>query len=191
MNLNRADAITLVEGVNWIQVIAPLDGLKQPTADFHSDAISNDEDRSLLFAMRAQSDAIVVTKKTAIAENYRASKFAPIFVIDRDGLSPHFSPVAPADDRKGIALVKNIDEVGRAVSKGAPRILLESGRTYAAALASTGLVKRLILVVPTLDSNVARATVHSTLIDLGINASREVARFVGSQNTIFVLDAPR
>lgn len=191
MNQNLADAIALVEGVNWIQVLAPLAECEVSAADFHSDAISNAEDRSLLFSMRAQSDAIVVTKKTAIAENYRASKFAPIFVIDRDGLAPQFPPVAPDGERKGIALVKTIEDVVREVSKAGPRVLLESGRKYAAALASTGLLKRLILVVPTLDSNLAAATVHSTLIDLGIDAYREDARFVGSQNTIFVLDAPR
>ena len=117
MSEHHTEVIELVPGVNWIQVLAPIGPSKAQVEDFNSAAISNAEDRELLFAARAKSDAIVTTKKTALAENYRASRFAPIFVIDRTGLAPKFEPV-PADEvRQGIHLITSIEDVRDALER--------------------------------------------------------------------------
>ena len=189
MSEHHTELIELVPGVNWIQVLAPIGPSKAQVEDFNSAAISNAEDRELLFAARAKSDAIVTTKKTALAENYRASRFAPIFVIDRTGLAPKFEPV-PADEvRQGIHLITSIEDVPGQLRVAEPRILLESGRSYAAAIAKAGLLKRLILVVPTLDAQIGTDTLDSTLKALRLESFAVRTVFRGSQNILFVLDA--
>lgn len=68
-----------IQGIRWNYVIR---AIERPTTN--SNDISNPTDRSVLKAIRTQSDLIITTGKTARAENLKSSKLAPILIITRD-----------------------------------------------------------------------------------------------------------
>ncbi|MEY4499623.1 MAG: hypothetical protein RL319_611 [Actinomycetota bacterium] len=78
-DLYESIASQLIHGWNVIHALAP--GYKSIGEDQTSKSIGNDLDRNFLIEMRRHSDAIVTTGKTAIAENYRSSKFATVSVL--------------------------------------------------------------------------------------------------------------
>lgn len=161
----------LIEGINWIQVVAPLD---EPDTnaleerDFHSDSISNSQDRAFLFAKRAESDAVVVTKKTAIAEHYRPSKFAPIYVLDRDS-ETRFESVGATNERHELTSVTSLDEAILLAGGAKAKLLLESGRTFASYLGQQHAVSQLLVTVTTPSEATARRTVEHLLKDMKID----------------------
>lgn len=176
--LTRADftsAFSLKPGLNWIHVVSR-DGSSTGDGKSTSDGVTNHEDRQFLFAMRAQCDAIFVSGKTAIAEGYLASKFAPIFIIDRsqspDSLELATSATA---DKHGVYVVSSMEEALSALPDGnQSRILLESGRQMTAALiaddnGAVGITQALITVV-TGDSRLADAIAKDLLDRLGAQA---------------------
>lgn len=176
--LTRADftsAFSLKPGLNWIHVVSG-DGSSTGDGKSTSDGVTNREDREFLFAMRAQCDAIFVSHKTAIAEGYRASKFAPIYIIDRSQ-SPDTSALAKSatGDKHGVYVVSSIEEALSALPDGnRSRILLESGRQMTAALiaddnGAVGITQALVTVV-TGDTRLAAAIAKDLLDQLGAQA---------------------
>lgn len=81
-DLYESIASQLTHGWNVIHAFAP--GYKSIGEDQTSKSIGNDLDRNFLIEMRRHSDAIVTTGKTAIAENYRSSKFATVSVLSEN-----------------------------------------------------------------------------------------------------------
>ena len=81
-DLYESIASQLTHGWNVIHAFAP--GYTSIGEDQTSKSIGNEFDRNFLIEMRRQSDAIVTTGKTAIAENYRSSKFAKVSVLSEN-----------------------------------------------------------------------------------------------------------
>ena len=130
-----ASAFELQPGLNWIHVLSA-NGLSVAAGTKNSDSVSNSEDREFLFGMRSKCDAIVVSAKTAIAENYRPSKFAPIFIIDRNSTETARKLARVADGEKhAIEVHRSVDDAIRRLPDGAQsKILLECGRDMARSL---------------------------------------------------------
>jgi riboflavin biosynthesis pyrimidine reductase len=170
-----ASAFSLRPGLNWIHVVSS-DGSSTGEGTSTSDGVTNYEDREFLFAMRAQCDAIFVSAKTAAAENYRASKYAPIYVIDRSH-SPDSNALAtdPTADKHGVYVVSSIEEALNSLPGGnQSRILLESGRQMTAAIiadASAAVeVTQALVTVITSDANLAAGIARDLLDQLGAQA---------------------
>lgn len=121
--------ISIEAGITWLQVI-PATGQLGETWSIRSDKLSNPADRALLVAARRACDVVVTTAKTASAESYRASKAAPIAVLDRRG--DFVVPEIPTD-AEPVFTINNLDELAKNHVK-CDFILLESGLTYARAL---------------------------------------------------------
>lgn len=98
---------------------------KTDTSAASSAAVSNPEDRELLIALRALTEVIVTTGKTARAEGYKNSKFAPIAVLSNqpDSLTDlplfadaptgrNFILTAPADERFASQLEQSLNQAG-------------------------------------------------------------------------------
>jgi hypothetical protein len=173
--LTRTDftsAFALKPGLNWVHVVSS-DGRSTGDGEPTSDGVTNHEDREFLFAMRAQCDAIFVSAKTALAENYRASKYAPIFVIDRrQSVEVGALASAAIGDKRGVYVVSSIREALTRLPNGnRSRILLESGRQMTATLindstAAVGITQALITVI-TGDLNLAAGIAKDLLDQLG------------------------
>lgn len=170
-----ASAFSLKPGLNWIHVVSS-DGCSTGGDKTTSDGVTNGEDREFLFAMRAKSDAIFVSAKTAVAESYRASKYAPIFIIDR-GQSTDSSALAmkATADKHGVYVVRRIEEALDALPNGnESRILLESGRQMTAALIADGSkavgVAQALVTVVTRDSRLAASIAKDLLDQIGAQA---------------------
>lgn len=147
-----ASAFELQPGLNWIHVLSAT-GVSVAAGTKNSDSVSNAEDREFLFGMRSQCDAIVVSAKTAIAEDYRQSKFAPIFIIDRNATAAARELERMADgERHAIEVHSSLEEALLRLPAGSQsKVLLECGRTMAKALCQdasgdSGLVQALISV---------------------------------------------
>jgi 5-amino-6-(5-phosphoribosylamino)uracil reductase len=67
--------------------------------------VSNDLDRTLLVELRKQADVIVTSGATARAENLRASKHAPIFVLTLSGRIDGLERLLSSADCKPVSLV--------------------------------------------------------------------------------------
>lgn len=176
--LSRDDfvsAFSLRPGLNWIHVVSS-DGQSSGGDYSTSDGVTNPEDREFLFAMRAECDAIFVSATTAIAEGYRASKLAPIFIIDR-GESPKAAALAAtaAADKHPIYLVKSIEDALAYLPDGtSSNILLESGRKMTESIladgnAPVGITQALVSVI-TQDSEHAARVATELLNQIGAKA---------------------
>lgn len=111
-------------------------GLSVESGLVNSDSVTNAEDREFLFGMRSQCDAIMVSAKTALVENYRPSKFAPIFVIDRHSTAAARELERQAEgDKHPIEVHASVGEALLRLPEGSQsRVLLECGRTMAKSL---------------------------------------------------------
>lgn len=176
---SRAEFTTefsLKPGLNWIHVVSA-EGSSIGGATATSDDVTNPEDREFLFAMRSQSDAIFVSAKTALAENYRASKFAPIYVIDRNGrLDSTALASAATDSKQAVHLVGSVAEaLAQLVDGKRSRILLESGRAMTAALLAEAnspvCITQALLTVTTQSSELATVRASGLLESVGANAT--------------------
>ena len=97
-------------------------------SDGTSDSISNDEDRAELFAQRALADLIVTSSKTAAAEGYRASKFAPIQIWSASSETASFQ-VAQPPGTKPVSWVYTPDLPQALEGLAARTVLFETGPT--------------------------------------------------------------
>ncbi|MEO0024565.1 MAG: hypothetical protein RL196_1006 [Actinomycetota bacterium] len=70
-----------------------------------SNDVSNELDRALLVELRKQADVIVTSGATARAENLRASKHAPIFVLTLSGRIDGLKRLLSSPDCKPVSLV--------------------------------------------------------------------------------------
>ena len=179
------EGLLLETGITWIQVVEPASpsDIHQPKFVKNSDLVSNAEDRELLFGARSQADAILVTERTASAEQYRPSKYAPILVIDRSG---SYAPPPEVPGKHPILVFPSVEDALAVSPIEGSRILLESGPTLASALAKQELLGQAIVVVTTLDRRAAEAALTNTLTQLGVEEFDIRARFEGLQNTAFV-----
>lgn len=188
MSSSWFEGLQLTNGATWIQVAEPVgetSGLRDSSATKNSDLISNPEDRALLFAMREQSDAILVSAKTAIAEHYRPSKFAPIYVVDRKGTFTSTTEATPG--RHAMKILGSVEEVFERHPPTHSKILLESGRTMAKSLIADGLVTRAIVVVVTPVIQLAEKTLTSVTDYLDLGEYLVLETFAGEENTAFLL----
>lgn len=128
--------------------------------DGTSKSISNSMDIHLLMALRAKSDVIVTTGKTARIEAYKASRFAPIAIVSRqpkplDGI-PAFSQTG---DFKSIVLRSDgleldFDELGRQLrTLGFNRFLFEGGPSTMSQLLRSDVASELVLSVVDVDAS--------------------------------------
>jgi riboflavin biosynthesis pyrimidine reductase len=128
--------------------------------DGTSKSISNRMDIHLLMALRAKSDVIVTTGKTARIEAYKASGFAPIAIVSRqpkpqDGI-PAFSQTG---DFKSIVLRSDgleldFDELGRQLrTLGFNRFLYEGGPSTMSQLLRSDVASELVLSVVDVDAS--------------------------------------
>ena len=179
------EGLLLETGITWIQVVEPTSpsDAHEPTFAKNSDLVSNAEDRELLFESRSQADVILVTERTASAEKYRPSKYAPILVIDRAG---SYTPPPEVLGKHPIRVLPSVEDALAANPLDSSRILLESGPTFASALAKQALLGQAIVVVTTLDRRAAEGALTKTLTQLGVEDFDIRARFEGHQNTAFV-----
>lgn len=179
------EGLLLETGITWIQVVEPTStrDVHEPTLVKNSDLVSNAEDRELLFGARSQADVILVTERTASAEQYRPSKYAPILVIDRSGL---YTPPPEVQGKHPIKVFPSVEDALAAHPLDSSRILLESGPTLASALAKQALLGQAIVVVTTLDRRAAERALTNTVTQLGVEDFDIRARFEGHQNTAFV-----
>ena len=102
-------------------------------ADGTSDSISNPEDRVEFLAQRALADVIVTSSKTALAEGYKASKYAPIQIWTRN---PDFSSAGMAQpaDAKPVSVVISSDLSAVVRQLKGKAVLLGSCLTLASAM---------------------------------------------------------
>ena len=102
-------------------------------ADGTSDSISNPEDRVEFLAQRALAEVIVTSSKTALAEGYKASKYAPIEIWTRN---PDFSgaEIAQAANTKPVTVVNSADLSAAVRQLKNKAVLLETGLSLATAL---------------------------------------------------------
>ncbi len=70
-----------------------------------SNDVSNQLDRTLLVALRKQSDIIVTSGATARVENLRASKYAPIAVLSESGRLDGLERLLTTDDALPVTLI--------------------------------------------------------------------------------------
>lgn len=186
-----ASSFALKPGLNWIHVVsAHGESIGDEVAT--SDGVTNPEDREFLFAMRAKSDAIFVSAKTAIAENYRASKFAPIFIIDRnnDADAAALATVATAD-KNAVLVVGSVDEALGTLAEGKQsRILLEAGRTMVADLfaddESPIAITQALVTVVTSNPRLGERIANDLLAELG--AAATITTQLVADNVYFAFD---
>jgi hypothetical protein len=81
-DIHESIASQLIHGWNVIHAFAP--GYISIGEDQTSKSIGNELDLNFLIEMRRNSDAIVTTGRTALAENYRSSKFATVSVLSEN-----------------------------------------------------------------------------------------------------------
>jgi hypothetical protein len=141
--------LALRPGVTWIQAIPP-NGALAETWNIGSDAISNPADRALLMAARRVCDVVVTTARTAAAESYRPSKYAPIAVVDRHS---EFLPPVQFGETKPMFGISDLADLAM-LEVQSNFILLESGITYAKALGSR-LEHFIVTVTNTSDATTA------------------------------------
>ena len=138
-----ASAFPLLTGVTWIQAVPASGPLELAWRDT-SDEVSNDSDRRFLVSARAQADFIVTSAKTAAAESYRPSRYAPIVVLDRSAVAstPDELRLLRSGDIAHADALTAVETLAREKS-----ILLESGPTLAKVFAHSGSIQRVWLTV--------------------------------------------
>lgn len=104
-------------------------------ADGTSDSISNAPDRELLIEARRVSQLIITDVATAVAENYRASRYAPIEIWNQTGNTRGFEPQS-SPGAQPVRFVRIVDLTNEANRIASTACLLESGRTLTGKLAS-------------------------------------------------------
>lgn len=128
--------------------------------DGTSKSISNSVDIQLLMALRAKSDVIVTTGKTARIEGYKASRFAPIAIVSqqqdpKEGI-PAFSQPG---DFESIVLKSNGSELDfvelglQLTSLGFKRFLFEGGPSTMKQLLRSNVESELVLSIVCEDSS--------------------------------------
>lgn len=108
-------------------------------SDGRSKSISNDLDRQRLIRLRQLADIIITDNRTAVVEEYRPSKYAPIEVWSRQG---NFPSVADGLQRKQVQDPNvTIEEYVKLA------VLLEAGQGLTKALAQSKSIDELALTV--------------------------------------------
>ncbi|MEN9714426.1 MAG: hypothetical protein RLZZ164_1090 [Actinomycetota bacterium] len=131
-----------LKGIRYICVTNLASEFVGPDGTSHS--LSNSVDRQLLIEARKVSSLIVTDVATAVAENYRASKYAPIEIWSKSGNDRGFIPEQPTGTEPiSFVAIRNLEvEIDRANEE---RTLLECGPTLAAAMAD-GIAQAVITV---------------------------------------------
>lgn len=146
--------------------------------DGTSKTVGNDTDLQLLLSLRAKADVIVTTGKTARAENYKASRFAPIAFITRH---PESLATLPAVVNPGAfenifltsssgdsSMFKGLDK--ELSERGFESVLFEGGASSLTELLTSELPVRLVLSianVPQAYQPSPRAILSKTLPTIG------------------------
>jgi riboflavin biosynthesis pyrimidine reductase len=123
--------------------------------DGTSKTVGNDTDLQLLLSLRAKADVIVTTGKTARAENYKASRFAPIAFITRHPESLATLPaIANPGAFENVYLTSStgdssiFERFDRELSeRGFESVLFEGGKSSLAELLASTLPARLVLSI--------------------------------------------
>jgi len=179
---------SLEPGITWIHVLSSTG--KSSGHDGTSSSITNSSDRALLLNARKQADWILVSADTFIAEHYKPSKHAPIAVISRDNAKKQrvleqLRETHSSADREPIAVFDSIESFFETTNSATDsKILLESGRTMATALASEGLINNsIVTVIGSLTDKGAQA-IATLCRDLGIDPNQ--VRHVNKQDELNV-----
>jgi riboflavin biosynthesis pyrimidine reductase len=167
---------SLKPGVTWIHVLSSTG--ESSGHDGTSSSITNSSDRALLLNARKQADWILVSADTFIAEHYKPSKHAPLAVISRDTVKrqrvlEQLRETDSSADREPVAVFDSIESFFEATNSATDsKILLESGRTMTAALASGGRINNsLVTVIGRLTDKGAQA-IATLCRDLGIEPNQ-------------------
>ncbi len=122
--------------------------------DGTSKSISNSIDLQLLLALRSKSELIVTTGKTARAENYRASRFAPLAFITRKlETLEHLPAIREPGSHKNIFLKPNsteldFDDLGQQLNElGFSTMLFEGGASSLGRMVITASHSQLVLTI--------------------------------------------
>lgn len=131
-----------------------IDASFQSREDFYrpstSKQISNAADLDLLKRLRSLTDVIVTTGETARAEQYRASKYAPIVVLTRNQQSVLELPLFDSEQNITLKIDDSsfAQELTQALkSRGFHSFLFEGGLTILDRLLAEGLNLELVLSV--------------------------------------------
>jgi riboflavin biosynthesis pyrimidine reductase len=122
--------------------------------------IGNPTDLQLLLALRSKASVIVTTGKTARAELYKASRFAPIAIVTRDPESLSNLPLLQhPGEHKTITLTSEkegadafVDFSQELESKGLKQILFEGGPSSLTKLLNSNLPVTLVLSIANLSA---------------------------------------
>ena len=158
--------------------------IKASAGSANSQQISNPLDRLILKVIRSQADLIVTSGKTAISENLKASRFAPLLVLtNNDEISfagletPSTMPVfVTVNDRdwlnpsaKAVGKTQgNLVTWLRQFSKDYHKVVLETGPLLTRSLAPL-LNEACITVVEANELSEATESVERFMGELGIN----------------------
>lgn len=122
--------------------------------DGTSKSISNSTDLQLLLALRSKSQLIVTTGQTARAEQYRASRFAPLaFLTQQPETLAHLPAIKEPGSHKNIFLQPdstelNFDELGlRLNALGFSKMLFEGGTSSLGRMVTTASRSQLVLTI--------------------------------------------
>ncbi len=160
--------------------------------DGTSKSISNSVDIQLLMALRAKSDVIVTTGKTARIEAYKASRFAPIAIVSRqpkplDGIpalsqTGDFESIVLKSDGRELDFI----ELGRQLSLlGFNRFLFEGGPSTMSQLLRSNVASGLVLSVVDVDSSQKLEPRRIAEASLGLGPEFEQADdFVAERNRV-------
>ncbi len=122
--------------------------------DGNSKGIGNQVDLQLLMALRSKADVICTTGKTARAEAYKASRFAPLAFLTKSKESLKQIPalIEPGPHENIFLLPQDADNAfnwatGELKSKGLTRVLFEGGPSSLHALWTADLPIQLVFSI--------------------------------------------
>lgn len=172
------DAVRLypkLKGIRFNHVVS-----KESSSATISSEISNELDRLVLRAIRSTSDLILTTGKTAIAEELKASNYAPLLIVTTQ---PEIAIPATTVPSKEVVLITNdqgplgnpncrsighihgsLSEYVKSLRADYESIALESGLSTASELSKAGLIDEICLTVTNcIDAQDATAILNNFL----------------------------
>lgn len=167
--------------MTWLHVVS--DCGESVGADGTSKSVTNTADRQLLISARKQADWILVSADTFIAENYKASRYAPIAVVSSiptkvEQILTSLRSPSDSDDLKSILVFETVEDfVFEQNLESQNRILLESGRKMAKSLAQARMLDSAIVSVTQPPEDFGQSAVTALSADMGFDPERLKLRY--------------
>lgn len=167
--------------MTWLHVVS--DCGESIGADGTSKSVTNSADRQLLISTRKQADWILVSADTFIAENYKASRYAPIAVVSSnptkvEQIHANLRDHSGSDELNSILFFETVEEfICKQNLESHNRILLESGRKMAKSLAQTRMLDSAIVSVTQPPEDSGRSAVTALSAVMGFSPERLKLRY--------------